>query len=185
MLREVSSGKEGSNKDVIMVDPVEAKRLVARQMERIKVKEKLKRRRQIEAINGAWAMIGLAAGLIIEGQSGKSIPTQKFTRYRGNYRRIYRRKNSAGNSAGNTKIKLDTKIMLPEENSAGNDIPLFSGTTWSDSLLAMLRDLASPSQPQDPRANPAPFPPTPRHCSSRLGVALTPNHHDRTPASSP
>ncbi|KAL1372041.1 hypothetical protein HN51_002209 [Arachis hypogaea] len=72
----VSSGKEGSNKDVIMVDPVEAKRLAARQMERIKAKEKLKRRRQIEAINGAWAMIGLAAGLVIEGQTGKSIPTQ-------------------------------------------------------------------------------------------------------------
>ncbi|MED6133362.1 hypothetical protein PIB30_027528 [Stylosanthes scabra] len=72
----VSSGKEGSNKDVIMVDPVEAKRLAARQMEKIKAKEKLKRRRQIEAINGAWAMIGLASGLVIEGQTGKSIPTQ-------------------------------------------------------------------------------------------------------------
>ncbi|KAJ1433538.1 hypothetical protein SESBI_06074 [Sesbania bispinosa] len=72
----VSSGKEGSNKDVIMVDPVEAKRLAAKQMERIKAKEKFKRRRQIEAINGAWAMIGLTAGLVIEGQTGKDIITQ-------------------------------------------------------------------------------------------------------------
>jgi hypothetical protein len=39
---QVSSGKDGSKKDVIMVDPVEAKRLAAKQMERIKAKEKLK-----------------------------------------------------------------------------------------------------------------------------------------------
>ncbi|KHN34775.1 hypothetical protein glysoja_032951 [Glycine soja] len=57
-------------------DPVEAKRLAAKQMERIKAKEKFKRRRQIEAINGAWAMIGLTAGLVTEGQTGKSILTQ-------------------------------------------------------------------------------------------------------------
>ncbi|KAG4929722.1 hypothetical protein JHK82_046791 [Glycine max] len=72
----VASGKEGSKDDVVMVDPVEAKRLAAKQMEKIKAKEKLKRRRQIEAINGAWAMIGLTAGLVIEGQTGKSILTQ-------------------------------------------------------------------------------------------------------------
>ncbi|XP_057422292.1 uncharacterized protein LOC130716115 [Lotus japonicus] len=72
----VSSGKAGSKNDVIMVDPVEAKQLAAKQMERIKAKEKLKRRRQIEAINGAWAMIGLTAGLVIEGQTGKNIMTQ-------------------------------------------------------------------------------------------------------------
>ncbi|KAG2692180.1 hypothetical protein I3760_08G040500 [Carya illinoinensis] len=34
------------------------------------------RRCQIEAINGAWAMIGLTAGLVIEGQTGKSILAQ-------------------------------------------------------------------------------------------------------------
>lgn len=34
------------------------------------------RRRQIEAINGAWAMIGLTAGLVIEGQTGKGILAQ-------------------------------------------------------------------------------------------------------------
>ena len=33
----------------------------------------IQRRRQIEAINGAWAMIGLTAGLVIEGQTGKGI----------------------------------------------------------------------------------------------------------------
>lgn len=36
----------------------------------------LQRRRQIEAINGAWAMIGLTAGLVIEGQTGNSILSQ-------------------------------------------------------------------------------------------------------------
>ncbi|CAL0330385.1 unnamed protein product [Lupinus luteus] len=72
----VSSGKQGSKNDVSMVDPVEAKRLAAKQMEKIKAKEKLQRRRQIEAINGAWAMIGLTAGLVIEAQTGKSISIQ-------------------------------------------------------------------------------------------------------------
>ncbi|KAI4344364.1 hypothetical protein L6164_011598 [Bauhinia variegata] len=72
----VSSGRGDSNKVVIMVDPVEAKKLAAKQMEKIRAKEKLKRRRQIEAINGAWAMIGLTAGLVIEGQTGKSILAQ-------------------------------------------------------------------------------------------------------------
>lgn len=59
-----------------MVDPLEAKRLAAKQMQQIKAREKFKRRRQIEAINGAWAMIGLTAGLVIEGHTGKPILTQ-------------------------------------------------------------------------------------------------------------
>uniref|UniRef100_A0A5B6ZUR1 Uncharacterized protein n=1 Tax=Davidia involucrata TaxID=16924 RepID=A0A5B6ZUR1_DAVIN len=65
-----------SKKVVIMVDPLEAKRLAAGQMKEIKAKEKLKRNRQIEAINGAWAMLGLTAGLVIEGQTGKNILSQ-------------------------------------------------------------------------------------------------------------
>lgn len=36
----------------------------------------MQRRRRIEAINGAWAMIGLTAGLVIEGETGKSILSQ-------------------------------------------------------------------------------------------------------------
>ncbi|KAK8490367.1 hypothetical protein V6N11_083516 [Hibiscus sabdariffa] len=72
----VSSGKGAPGNEVIMVDPLEAKRLAAKQMEQIKAKEKIMRRRQIEAINGAWAMIGLTAGLVIEGQTGKSILEQ-------------------------------------------------------------------------------------------------------------
>lgn len=39
---QVSSGKDGSNKDVKMVDPVEAKRLAAKQMAQIKAREKIK-----------------------------------------------------------------------------------------------------------------------------------------------
>ncbi|KAI5675544.1 hypothetical protein M9H77_06494 [Catharanthus roseus] len=72
----VSSGKRNSGKEVIMVDPLEAKRLAAKQMEKIKAKERFKRRREIEAINGAWAMIGLTAGLVIEGHTGNTILSQ-------------------------------------------------------------------------------------------------------------
>ncbi|XP_065851512.1 uncharacterized protein [Euphorbia lathyris] len=68
--------KGSSGKEVIMVDPVEAKRLAAKQMQEIKAKENFKRRRQIEAINGAWAMIGLTAALVIEGRTGKNIINQ-------------------------------------------------------------------------------------------------------------
>ncbi|KAK4337583.1 hypothetical protein RND71_042070 [Anisodus tanguticus] len=71
-----SPRQQRSKKEVNMVDPVEAKRLAAKQMEEIKAKERLERRRQIEAINGAWAMIGLTAGLVIEGHTGLSIPAQ-------------------------------------------------------------------------------------------------------------
>lgn len=71
-----SAGTSSSGREIIMVDPLEAKRLAAKQMEEIKAEEKLKRRRQIEAINGAWAMIGLTTGLIIEGQTGNGILSQ-------------------------------------------------------------------------------------------------------------
>ncbi|PHT75222.1 hypothetical protein T459_18744 [Capsicum annuum] len=71
-----SRGEERTKKVVIMVDPLEAKRLAAKQMEEIKAKERFQRRRQIEAINGAWAMIGLTVGLVIEGHTGLSIPSQ-------------------------------------------------------------------------------------------------------------
>nr|GEX19313.1 chlorophyll a-b binding protein [Tanacetum cinerariifolium] len=70
----IASGK--AKKEVIMVDPAEAKRLAAKQMETIKKKQTFKRRRQIEAINGAWAMLGLTAGLVIEGQTGNGILAQ-------------------------------------------------------------------------------------------------------------
>ncbi|CAK9325790.1 unnamed protein product [Citrullus colocynthis] len=75
-ISNASPGKDGLIKQVIMVDPLEAKRMAAKEMEKIKAKEKFKRRRQIEAINGAWAMIGLTAGLVIEGQTGKGILAQ-------------------------------------------------------------------------------------------------------------
>ena len=59
-----------------MVDPLEAKRLAAKQMEEIKGRERQQRRREIESINGAWAIIGLTIGLIIEAQTGKGILAQ-------------------------------------------------------------------------------------------------------------
>ncbi|KAK3154598.1 hypothetical protein QOZ80_2BG0192710 [Eleusine coracana subsp. coracana] len=65
--------KRSSGDSVVMVDPLEAKRLAARQMQEIRARETLKKRRQAEAINGALAMIGLTAGLIVEGQTGKGI----------------------------------------------------------------------------------------------------------------
>lgn len=36
----------------------------------------LQRQREIEAVNGAFAMIGLTAGLVIEGHTGNSILAQ-------------------------------------------------------------------------------------------------------------
>ncbi|XP_073018356.1 uncharacterized protein [Primulina eburnea] len=72
----VSPDKGNSKKEVVMVDPLEAKRLASKQMAQIKAEEKLRKQRQIEAINGAWAMIGLTAGLVIEGGTGKSIIAQ-------------------------------------------------------------------------------------------------------------
>ncbi|XP_026402160.1 uncharacterized protein LOC113297799 [Papaver somniferum] len=72
---QVSAGK-GNPGEVVMVDPLEAKRLATKQMEEIKAREKLGRQRRIEAINGTWAMLGLTAGLVIEGRTGDSIITQ-------------------------------------------------------------------------------------------------------------
>ncbi|CAN6449620.1 unnamed protein product [Victoria cruziana] len=72
----VSSGKRTPGDKVVMVDPLEAKRLAAEQMEMLKTKEKFKRQRQIEAINGAWAVIGLTAAVVIEGQTGDGILAQ-------------------------------------------------------------------------------------------------------------
>ncbi|ESR66706.1 hypothetical protein KPL70_027636 [Citrus sinensis] len=73
---QISPRTNDSSKKIIMVDPLEAKRLANKQMQEIQAKEKFKRRRQIEAINGAWAMIGLTVGLVIEGQTGKNIIEQ-------------------------------------------------------------------------------------------------------------
>ncbi|KAL0873114.1 hypothetical protein Bca101_022819 [Brassica carinata] len=69
-------GKVKAKKEVIMVDPLEAKRLASKQMEEIKGRERQQRRREIEAINGAWAIIGLLIGLVIEAQTGKGILAQ-------------------------------------------------------------------------------------------------------------
>ncbi|XP_068664473.1 uncharacterized protein [Aristolochia californica] len=74
LINATKGGKSGD--EILMVDPVEAKRLADIQMQKIKAKEKLKMQRKIEAINGAWAMIGLTAGLIIEGQTGNGILAQ-------------------------------------------------------------------------------------------------------------
>ncbi|CAA6671041.1 unnamed protein product [Spirodela intermedia] len=71
-----SRRRRSSSDDVVMVDPLEAKRLAAQQMQEIQAKQKLKRQRRIEAINGAWAVIGLTAGLVVEVQTGDSIPAQ-------------------------------------------------------------------------------------------------------------
>ncbi|THU60485.1 hypothetical protein C4D60_Mb07t13260 [Musa balbisiana] len=68
-----SQGKGSSSGEIIMVDPIEAKQLAAKQMQEIQAKEKLKMRRQAEAVNGTLAMIGLTAGLVVEGQTGKGI----------------------------------------------------------------------------------------------------------------
>ncbi|XP_057832584.1 uncharacterized protein LOC131043410 isoform X1 [Cryptomeria japonica] len=67
---------KANSKEVIMVDPVEAKRLAVVQMQQLQAEAKLKRDCKIEAINGGWAMLGLTAGLVIEGYSGNGILSQ-------------------------------------------------------------------------------------------------------------
>uniref|UniRef100_A0A7N0SWW9 Uncharacterized protein n=1 Tax=Kalanchoe fedtschenkoi TaxID=63787 RepID=A0A7N0SWW9_KALFE len=76
VVQMVVSATKDSNKEVTMVDPLEAKRLAEKQMQEIKAKEKYKRKRKIEAINGGWAMIGLTAGLVVEGHTGNGILKQ-------------------------------------------------------------------------------------------------------------
>lgn len=72
-----SSGRFKKRKnEVIMVDPLEAKRLAEAQMQQLQAGIKLKRQRKIEAINGGWAMLGLTAGLVIEAQTGNGILSQ-------------------------------------------------------------------------------------------------------------
>ncbi|KAI5075440.1 hypothetical protein GOP47_0009516 [Adiantum capillus-veneris] len=63
-------------KKVMMVDPIEAKRLAVEQMKQLEAKAKFKRQRSIEATNGGWAMLGITGCLIIEGYTGKPILTQ-------------------------------------------------------------------------------------------------------------
>ncbi|KAI4980465.1 uncharacterized protein LOC123402142 [Hordeum vulgare subsp. vulgare] len=70
---DAPQGKGSSGQKVIMVDPLEAKRLAVKQMQEIRARDKLKKRRQAEAINGALAVIGLTAALVLEGRTGKGI----------------------------------------------------------------------------------------------------------------
>ncbi|KAH7291333.1 hypothetical protein KP509_29G012100 [Ceratopteris richardii] len=65
-----------AEKDVVMVDPIEAKRLAVEQLKQLEAKAKFKRQRTIETINGGWAMLGLTALLVIEGYTGKNILSQ-------------------------------------------------------------------------------------------------------------
>ncbi|CAK9868253.1 unnamed protein product [Sphagnum jensenii] len=63
-------------KEVIMVDPLEAKRLAAEEWKLLQVRAALQRQQQIEAINGGWAVLGLTAAIVIEGYTGKGILEQ-------------------------------------------------------------------------------------------------------------
>uniref|UniRef100_A0ACD5Z4Q1 Uncharacterized protein n=1 Tax=Avena sativa TaxID=4498 RepID=A0ACD5Z4Q1_AVESA len=70
---DAPQGKRSSGQNVVMVDPLEAKRLAVKQMQEIRAREKLKSRRQAEAINGALAVLGLTVGLVLEGRTGNGI----------------------------------------------------------------------------------------------------------------
>ncbi|CAM6015724.1 unnamed protein product [Sphagnum balticum] len=63
-------------KEVIMVDPLEAKRLAAEEWKLLQARAALQRQQQIEAINGGWAVLGLTAAIVIEGYTGKGILQQ-------------------------------------------------------------------------------------------------------------
>ncbi|KAL3698261.1 hypothetical protein R1sor_012337 [Riccia sorocarpa] len=68
--------KVKETKAVVMIDPIEAKRLASIEMEAFRAKQKLKKQRRIEAINGGFAVLGLTTGLILEGYTGKGILDQ-------------------------------------------------------------------------------------------------------------
>ncbi|KAH8933326.1 hypothetical protein BDL97_18G024800 [Sphagnum fallax] len=63
-------------KEVIMVDPLEAKRLAAEEWKLLQARAALQRQQQIEAINGGWAVLGLTAAIVIEGYTVKGILEQ-------------------------------------------------------------------------------------------------------------
>lgn len=63
-------------KQVLMVDPIVAKRMAAQDMEARLQAQRMQRQRDIEAANGGWAVLGLTAGLIAEGRSGQGILEQ-------------------------------------------------------------------------------------------------------------
>ncbi|CAK9864481.1 unnamed protein product [Sphagnum jensenii] len=69
-------GSRKQTKEVIMVDPLEAKRLAAEEWKLLQARAALQRQQQIEAINGGWAVLGLTIAIIIEGYTGNSIPEQ-------------------------------------------------------------------------------------------------------------
>jgi hypothetical protein len=69
-------GSRKQTKEVIMVDPLEAKRLAAEEWKLLQARAVLQRQQQIEAINGGWAVLGLTIAIIIEGYTGNSIPEQ-------------------------------------------------------------------------------------------------------------
>ncbi|CAK9204336.1 unnamed protein product [Sphagnum troendelagicum] len=69
-------GSQKQTKEVIMVDPLEAKRLAAAEWKLLQARAALQRQQQIEAINGGWAVLGLTIAIIIEGYTGNSIPEQ-------------------------------------------------------------------------------------------------------------
>ncbi|KMZ62845.1 hypothetical protein ZOSMA_43G00260 [Zostera marina] len=81
LIRATASGskskrKQINNNGVLMVNPLEAKQMAVKQMQEIQAKERSNKLRRIEAINGAWAVIGLMVGLVIESRTGNSIPQQ-------------------------------------------------------------------------------------------------------------
>ncbi|KAK8952759.1 hypothetical protein KSP40_PGU005984 [Platanthera guangdongensis] len=62
--------------DVVSVHPIDNKREYRKNKKELKRLARRQRQRRIEAINGACAMIGLTTGLVVEGQTGKSILSQ-------------------------------------------------------------------------------------------------------------
>ncbi|GJP72001.1 hypothetical protein CLOP_g2778 [Closterium sp. NIES-67] len=62
-----AGGAPRGAKQVVLVDPVEAKRLAQEDLKRRAKAASKQKWREIEAINGAWAVIGIFAALVGEG----------------------------------------------------------------------------------------------------------------------
>eukprot|EP00897_Mesotaenium_endlicherianum_P004550 jgi/Mesen1/4122/ME000218S03239 len=68
--------KKAEVRQVALVDPLIAKKMAEDDVKRRKVAAGRQRLREIEAINGGWAAVGLCAGIVREGLTGQGIILQ-------------------------------------------------------------------------------------------------------------
>eukprot|EP00271_Cylindrocystis_brebissonii_P020363 TRINITY_DN6706_c0_g1_i1.p1 TRINITY_DN6706_c0_g1~~TRINITY_DN6706_c0_g1_i1.p1 ORF type:complete len:180 (-),score=22.05 TRINITY_DN6706_c0_g1_i1:609-1148(-) len=63
-------------KEVVLVDPLVAKRIAEEDFVRRQKDAAKQRQREVEAINGGWAAVGLVGGFVVESITGQGILAQ-------------------------------------------------------------------------------------------------------------